>query len=76
MEGARRATGISSSGRTGDLAELSVILDSEVSEKAVRRRFTVEYKRRILREAEACKAQCQVGTVLRREGLYASQLNT
>jgi transposase-like protein len=76
MEGARRATGISSSGRTGDLAELSVVLDSEVPEKAVRRRFTVEYKRRILREAEACKAQCQVGTLLRLEGLYSSHLNT
>ena len=40
MEGARRATGISSSGRTGGLADLSVVPDSEVHEKAVRRRFT------------------------------------
>jgi hypothetical protein len=37
MEGARRATGISSSGRTGGLADLSVVPDSEVPEKAVRR---------------------------------------
>src|SRR5450756_2857619 len=57
MEGARRATGISSSGRTGGLAGLSVVPDSEVPEKAVRRRFTAEYKRRVLREAEACKEQ-------------------
>ena len=44
MEGARRATGISSSGRTAGLADLSVVPDSEVPEKAVRRRFTAEYK--------------------------------
>jgi len=42
MEGAHRATGISSSGRTGGLADLSVVPDSEVPEKAVRRRFTAE----------------------------------
>jgi transposase-like protein len=76
MEGARRATGISSSGRTGGLADLSVVPDSEVPEKAVRRRFTAEYKRRILREAEACKDQGRVGALLRREGLYSSNLIT
>lgn len=76
MEGARRATGISSSGRTAGLADLSVVPDSEVPEKAVRRRFTAEYKRRILREAEACKEQGRVGALLRREGLYSSNLVT
>ena len=65
MEGARRATGISSSGRTGGLADLSVVPDSEVPEKAVRRRFTAEYKRRILQEAEACKEQGRLGALLR-----------
>src|SRR5659263_130990 len=76
MEGARRATGISSSGRTGGLADLSVVPDSEVPEKAVRRRFTAEYKRRILQEAEACKEQGRLGALLRREGLYSSNLIT
>jgi transposase-like protein len=76
MEGARRATGISSSGRTGGLAGLSVVPDSEVPEKAVRRRFTAEYKRRILQEAEACKEQGRLGALLRREGLYSSNLIT
>lgn len=75
-EGGRRATGISSSGRTRGLAGLSVVPDSEVPEKAVRRRFTAEYKRRILREAEACKEQGRVGALLRREGLYSSNLIT
>jgi len=76
MEGAHRATGISSRSRTGGLADLSVVPDSEVPEKAVRRRFTAEYKRRILREAEACKEQGRLGALLRREGLYSSNLNT
>ena len=76
MEGARRATGISSSGRTGGLAGLSVVPDSEVPEKAVRHRFTAEYKCRILREVEACKEQGRVGALLRREGLYSSNLIT
>jgi hypothetical protein len=35
MEGACRATGISSSGRIGDLIGLSVVSDSEVPEKEV-----------------------------------------
>jgi len=76
MEGTRRATGISSSSRTGGLTLLSVVPDSEVPEKAVRRRFTAEYKRRILKEAEACKDQGRLGALLRREGLYSSNLIT
>jgi len=76
MKGARRVTGISSSGRTGGLAGLSVVPDSEVPEKAFRRRFTAEYKRCILREAEVCKEQGRLGALLRREGLYSSNLIT
>lgn len=50
---------------------------TEVSAKATRRRFTAEYKLRILREVEACQASGRpgaVGEVLRREGLYSSHL--
>ena len=65
MEGACRATGISSSGRTGSPG-LSVVPDSEVPEKAVHRHFTGEYKRHILQEAEVCKGQGLVGALLRR----------
>ena len=46
----------------------------EVSEKAKRRRFTAEYKRRIVKEADACKTPGSVGELLRREGLYSSHL--
>jgi len=48
----------------------------EVVAKATRRRFTVEYKRKIVRAADACKTPAAVGVMLRREGLYSSHLTT
>ena len=48
--------------------------DPEVSARAKRRRFTPRYKLRILEEADACRAPGEVGALLRREGLYSSQL--
>src|SRR5262252_5730177 len=50
--------------------------EAEVVEKATRRRFTVEYKRKIVREADACKTSGAIGALLRREGLYSSHLPT
>jgi transposase len=50
--------------------------ETEVTEKAERRSFTVEYKRRIVKETDACKAPGEIGALLRREGLYSSQLAT
>src|SRR3954462_15132505 len=44
------------------------------SERAKRRRFTADYKLRILRQAEACTRPGEIGTLLRREGLYTSHL--
>jgi len=77
MEGAHRATGISSPGTQLKYQNTpAAVFDTEVSEKATRRRFTAEYKRRIIREADDCKEQGQVGTLLRREGLYYSNLDT
>ena len=46
----------------------------EVKEKPVRRRFSAEYKRRILDEADACAEPGEIGALLRREGLYSSHL--
>jgi len=48
--------------------------DPEVPEKVVRRKFTAAYKLRILKEAERCTEPGQIGALLRREGLYASNL--
>ena len=67
-EGARRATG-DFGARAPEGAP-----DPEVTERAKRRRFTAEYKLRILRKADACKGDGDVGALLRREGLYSSQL--
>ncbi len=48
--------------------------DPEVREKPVSRRFSAEYKRRILAEADACTERGRIGALLRREGLYSSNL--
>ncbi len=76
MEGAHRATGISPPGAQLKYQSTSAVFDTEVSEKATRRRFTAEYKRCIIKEADTCKKQGQVGALLRREGLYYSNLDT
>jgi transposase len=47
----------------------------EVQEKPERRRFTAEYKMRIIEEANGCTDKGQVGELLRREGLYSSHLS-
>ncbi len=46
----------------------------EVLAKAARRRFTAEYKRRILKETDGCSKPGEIGALLRREGLYSSHL--
>src|SRR6266576_1143616 len=48
--------------------------DSEVPEKAKRRRFSAEYKLAILREADTCTQPGEIGALLRREALYSSHL--
>ena len=66
-EGARRATVVSPAGAPG-------VPDPAVEAKAKRRRFTAEYKVRILREVERVKESGEIGAILRREGLYSSLL--
>ena len=48
--------------------------NSQVQERASRRRFTTAYKLRILKEADACVKPGALGALLRREGLYSSTL--
>ena len=54
--------------------QASPMPDPEVRERPVRRRFTAEYKRRIVEEANAAAEPGAVGALLRREGLYSSHL--
>jgi transposase-like protein len=70
-QGARRATG-EAPGAGGGLDAP----DPEVAEKKSRRKFTAKYKLRILKEADSCTEQGQLGALLRREGLYSSNLTT
>ena len=50
--------------------------DTEVVAKAKRRRYTAEYKLRILRELDSRQGQGETGALLRREGLYSSHLTS
>jgi transposase len=51
--------------------------DPEVPAKAQRRRFSAQYKKKILEEADGCKGRPgTTGALLRREGLYSSHLAT
>ena len=49
--------------------------EPEVLEKPKRRRYSAEYKLRILKEADACTKSGDLGALLRREGLYSSLLS-
>ena len=60
-------------GATPALAPVSA--DPEVSSKGIRRRFSAAYKRRILLEADKCDPG-ELGALMRREGLYHSNLTT
>jgi transposase len=53
-----------------------LVPDSEVVARPVRRRFTAEYKRSILDQADAAQDFGLIGSLLRREGLYSSHLGT
>ena len=67
-EGDRRATG----GKSGP--DRTSHPDPEVVAQARRRRFTADYKQRILAQADQAKGSGGVGALLRREGLYSSLL--
>jgi len=51
------------------------LANPEVDSKAMRRRFSAEYKRRILQEADQ-GGPGGIAALLRREGLYSSHLTT
>lgn len=51
-------------------------METEVVAKAQRRRFTAEYKRKVLQEADGCTKSGELAALLRREGLYSSHLST
>ena len=66
MQGARRATGDTSSG--------AAVPDPQVAPVARRRRFSGTEKRRILALADRCTKSGEIGALMRREGIYSSML--
>lgn len=74
--GARRASGLSETESLELNDKVTVIPDPEVTDKAVRRRFSAKYKLSILQQADSCSEAGGKGALLRREGLYSSNLNT
>ena len=73
-KGACRATG-EDPGSGGSRRPTIVAPEPEVPEKKPRRKFTAQYKLRILQEADKCCEPGQLGALLRREGLYSSNLS-
>ena len=51
------------------------VVASPRHDRRQRRRFSTADKERILREADACSERGQLGELLRREGIYSSQLS-
>jgi transposase-like protein len=51
------------------------IPNPEVVARPTQRRFSDEYKLRILEEADRCSQPGELGALLRREGLYSSHLS-
>jgi transposase-like protein len=58
------------------LAAKRVAQDVEVVPKPRRRTFAVKYKREVVKKADECKGDGDIGALLRKEGLYSSQLTT
>jgi len=79
------SAGLAASERSGEAANPAgapapgfrlPVPDSEVTARPHRRRFTAEYKRSIVEQADAAQDAGAVGALLRREGLYSSHLAT
>ena len=73
LKGARRAT-VKAPGSGGDRPVRIVNPDPEVPTSRKRRKYSAKYKLRILQEADNCTEIGQIGAMLRREGLYSSNL--
>ena len=82
LEAVRDAAGRSAQGAVGErsgsaggrVPSVGVVPDPELVGRPRRRRFSAEYKLRIVREVDACTRPGEIGALLRREGLYSSLL--
>ena len=53
---------------------IAEVVDTEVRPKRGRRRHTAAYKLRVLKEVDRCTKPGEIGALLRREGLFSSNL--
>jgi transposase len=74
--GGRREPELSEGDRSATGGNAAAYPDPEVAAQTQRRRFTAEYKQRILAETDHAKGSGSIGALLRREGLYSSLLAT
>ena len=82
LEAVRDAAGRETQGAVGERSgsaggrarSVGVGPDPELVERPRRRRFSAEYKLKVVREADACSRPGEIGALLRREGLYSSLL--
>lgn len=58
----------------GPSRSTSAVAEIEVSARAGRRSFTIEYKTWVVQEAARLRGSGEIGALLRREGLFSSQL--
>lgn len=54
--------------------ETTEVIADPANDRRHRRRFSAEYKHRILAQVDACKGRGDVAAILRKEGLYSSHL--
>ncbi len=71
LEGGRRPTGKAS----GATSPSAATINPEVNEKKPRRRFTAEFKLKLLEELDRCSVVSERGAIIRREGLFSSQIS-
>ena len=76
-EGARRASVVNGMDGENQISEPETVIppNPEVTQVAKRRRFSAQYKTKVLREVDACTKSGEISTLLRREGLYSSHLS-
>ena len=61
--------------KSGARSPVPFVPNPEVLEIRKRRRFTSAYKAGIVQQAMRCEGHGEIGSLLRREGLYSSQLS-
>ena len=64
-----------SSSETNNQSVTNKVANPEVKPRKDRRSFTATYKLKLLDELDRCLKPGEIGSVLRREGLYSSQIS-